>query len=190
MSNLFRLGTVAILAAALVGVYLLSRDDDEPDPLAYNVYFGNFNAFANGEDDKLRALQAQYPDREQDLQQMRDYYRQYLDEYETLLNGLAVLEPPDDVKDEHDEFLDASRDILELGRPQLDELNQATDASQIEEIFTPDLAFNTALARQDAACVALRDIAQDHNIRVAILEPCGGGAQTVTPSPAASPVSS
>jgi hypothetical protein len=172
-----RLIPLALIVALLLslGAVVTACGDDDGDgnggALTLDEYFeeaGALNDAFSEQGDELdvdmeEALAA-LEDEGEILDLFDQSFSDQLDNVRDFVNGLADLDPPAEVKDAHDEAVEAFRDFTDLLEDYLDDLGDAESFTDFEVL--DDTALNEANELVAAACLAVEEIAADNGIDV------------------------
>jgi hypothetical protein len=155
------------VTALLLAVGAIAAACGGEEQLTLEEYFPQLDALAENTNAQLDALEAKYPQAFQDPDQTRDA----LEEANVILNDafgqLDDMNPPDEVKESHDEFresVEARRAVLQAISDQLVEVESPSELLQALEPQADEI--DAANARIEAACLALQGIADDNGIVV------------------------
>jgi hypothetical protein len=167
-------GFLPLLALLLLGCGLLAAcgdDDEEPiDPLP--TYLTQLSAVASLSNVQIEGLAEQYPAAFEEVPATQEYYRQYVDSYARFLNAAKQIPAPGEISAQHDEYVAASEAVLQGSQARLAELESAATIDEVNAIFDDDPVYTAAVERQDAACQALKDIADEQAVNVPGLGDC------------------
>jgi hypothetical protein len=164
---------LAMAAVVVLGLASCGGDDDDAggnDPVAsYLQQVGALAALANVQ---IAGLEARHPGAFEDVEATKRYYAEYVGIYERFLDSTKELPVPDEVADEHGEYVASSEEILVLLQARNRELSAATTKEEMDAILTVDAALTAAVTRRDAACQELKALADEKAVNVAGLEGC------------------
>jgi hypothetical protein len=166
---------VALVAVAVAGAAACGGDDaatstpvrtasksPTPEIAAYFTKYKQLNSDAHA---KLDQLDVTYPDAfKGNLKQRQDSFREYLKIFDETDDAYQALDVPAELRPIHDRAMAANEDGSRINHQRLDQLEAATEYSQVDAIFGEDASFSDAASRGDAACVELEDAAVDYGI--------------------------
>jgi hypothetical protein len=93
----------------------------------------------------------------------RFYLEGFLEIIDQFLDDLRDTEPPSEVRDAHDAFVDAAEDFVDASRGVVDGLEDVLSPGGLGELLdNPDL--NEAGDRIEEACFEVQDVAEAHGI--------------------------
>ncbi len=158
--------------------------DDQTPPAGNGAesreYFERALAISQDINSRISALKTTYPDNyfdvadkaSFDLQQTRDSYQGYVQLYREYLDRNEALDPPEPLKEIHDENLSVNRDVNAINEARLEQLLDANSLADVEAVFEGDEAFDEALQAADKVCNDFRDRALVSGVEAWGDQPC------------------
>jgi hypothetical protein len=149
-------------------------DDDEGDAPIGGIdlegYFATMEDIATRTDDELEAISEDlvnttFESDVEEIEATRNGLQQTGEVLELATLEVAEIDPPDEVTDEHGEFLSALQNVTALSSDLYSDLDGVTTIPDAEEVlggYDDDL--QTADDTFDEACLALQAIADDNSI--------------------------
>ena len=160
---------IAILAGALAafGALAAACGDGDGESLTLEEYFARFEAIDADVDQQVEALFADFPDvsdeeffsNEENLPLLKSIFAGFPRILGDALDELDGLDPPSEVEDAHNEFLEAGRGLLaafESAASDVEDVETIAEAQEIGESADAEVA--PAEQRFDEACLALVDV--------------------------------
>jgi hypothetical protein len=148
-------------------------DDDEEDVA---TYFQELSAVAALGEVQIGNLERRFPDAFEDVEQTKQYQEEYVRIYDDFVQSAKGLAPPDDLAEEHEQYIVTSEELQRIARSRLGEVQEAGTQEQIDAIFAPTDEYAEAVAKQDFACSELKRIADSESIPVPGLQGCGNSS--------------
>lgn len=130
-------------------------------------YFQELNAVKDDFGAKADAVEQEFPAAFQESGATRDYLVETNSIVGEALDALRGMDPPEQVRPAHGEFVDALAASQELWEDLTDQLGDApspSDALEVSELLGPQLEATSA--QFETACLALEAIAADNGIDV------------------------
>jgi hypothetical protein len=163
---------VATFAVLIVGCGDDDKTSSAGDGAESREYFEQALAISQDVNSRIGSLKTTYPDgyldvadkASFDLQQTRDSYQDYLQLYREYLDRNEALDPPEPLKQLHDENLSVNRDVNAINERRLEPLLAARSATDLEAAFAVDEEFNQAVVAADEVCNEFRDLALDSGV--------------------------
>jgi serine/threonine-protein kinase len=155
---------VAAFAAAFFGAIAL-LDDDEPD---YDGYFqevnGAFASFRTVEDQQSQQFSGQQSGSAEENKQLYvQFLRSYVETRSQFIATLERIDPPEDLQDEHQAFLEAATAVVFA----LDDFASLVEETEPRLVNTLDIsAFEQADESQIRACNALQEAAAERGFDI------------------------
>ena len=152
-----------LIAASLlaVGSFAVACGGDD-EPLSIQEYFARFDRLgeqlnvslqeadaANDGEDALTVIQ-------ENLANSRALYASFAD-------GVSDLEPPDEIKSQHEELVGAIRAFGEVLNEYSDEVSAVDSMEELQALAT-DEELNAAAVRSEQACLVLEQFAADNRV--------------------------
>ena len=162
----------AIVAAVVLVAACGGDDDDDENVDEATQYLTQLSAVSSLGNVQIQSLEDRYPTAFEEVEATKEYYAEYVSIYARFLNAAKQLSPPDDLADEHQEYVASSESVLEGSQARLDRLESATTTEEVDSIFAEDPDYSAAVSRQDSACQALKDVAEQEDVDVAGLGDC------------------
>lgn len=184
-----------LLIAALLPAALACNNGDKPpadgsDKTPANselsAYFEAYKAISVDVNGRIQLLNSQFPDAfKGDLDQTKASYAKYVELFDEFIQRFQDIVIPEDVFDLHLETLAANQNLSSINHGRLDELNDATDADQIDPIFADTAELFGAVNAVNQACLKTEEFAAANNIDFDL--PCEPAAATPTSPAGATP---
>jgi hypothetical protein len=159
--------------AAVLFVAACGGDDDEEENVdEVTEYLTQVSGISSLGNTQIQALDERYPTAFEELEPTKEYYADYTETYSRFLTATKQLTPPADLADEHNEFVLSSEAVLQASEARLERLQSAATTEEVDAIFADDPDYSAAVTRQDAACQALKDVAEQEDVDAAGLGDC------------------
>ena len=165
---------LALIAAVLLafGAVAAACGDDGGETLTIEEYFARLAEIDDETEEEEAALDAQLEeelagitDEEEALEVIQDIFPAQLDNFADFVDDLADLDPPDDIRDDHDDTVDAMRDFVAVFRELVDELDEVESIGEMDALFEGE-DFAQAEQRATEACLRVEQLAADNGITV------------------------
>lgn len=153
----------AILAVACTG-------DSKTDTLTLEQYFGELERI--GDDAQAAIDEVEFPDvaANASFEESRDALAQFFgasaDIAGDAVDDIRGLDPPGEVEDEHDRYVDALESIPSISDDLQQRIHEAQSEDEYAEIVGTDDPFEEVGDEITEACDALQQIAEDNSIEV------------------------
>jgi hypothetical protein len=148
------------------------------DGLTAEEYFQRLESLGNDINQRSEALGDQWQEQlesitseEEVMGLSRDFYTDMVSLTGDFRDRLEDIDPPEEVRDAHDEFKDVAGALLETSRDIADQLQEAESEAEFLDLTTSE-ALRAVGERFDEACSSLKRIAADMGIEVDL--DCGG----------------
>ena len=160
--------TIALAMVLLLALGALATAcGDAGEELTLEQYFQRLEAVTADGNDKFFALVTQFPQALEDPAQTRDFFAAAGVILRDGVDQLDDIDPPAEVEDPHNEFLDAGEGMADAIEDFADQLADVESAQELQEALEPlDAQLAPVERRLDAACLALEGIAADNGIAV------------------------
>ena len=162
---------LALAVLLLIFGTMAAACDSEGGELTLEEYFHRFEALG----ERIEALGTEFGEEldseEYQLEAFRDWVDGTLRIHRDFTDALGDIDPPVEVKDAHEEFVDARAEFMDVFA---DLFGEVRSISELEEVFyaPPDPDLVAADERNDQACRTLQDIADANGIDVHLLDYC------------------
>ncbi len=163
---------IAALLLALASFAAACGSDDEA--LSIEEYFGRLDALNARFEADLQEVDTENAE-EEDLKLIQANFANTVAVLATFAGGVSDLEPPDEIKSQHEEVAEALRAYADaLGG---DYFDQVSNLDSIEELqaLAVDEELVAAGARVGEACLVLEQLAADNGIQIDFN--CGSGGR-------------
>ena len=158
------------LAVALLAMGAVAQGCSGTKSLSAEEYFAKLKSISDEAAEKESALQ---PSEEEAAnftgETEKDFAIEFLDSEATIIEDaftqIEDLNPPDDIKDAHDEFVRTGKERAETFRDFADQAGDiAAETEAIDEFFNTKVFVQSTFAPADEACSALQEIADAKEI--------------------------
>ena len=160
-----------LAATALLAAFALACNDaGGGETLTLEQYFAEMERISNEAGDAIDELES--PDLSEDaaFEDARDYFADFLGTVagatEDAIDDMRGLDPPDEVQDEHDRFVDALDELPAISRDLEDQVAGAETQEEFDEIVSASDPFESVGGEITVACQDLQQIAEDNSIEV------------------------
>jgi hypothetical protein len=189
------LGVMLTLAVGLSLALVVACGDDDSSNKATSTntgssssgnqslaqYFQHVKDISNKLDEQGHSLSDQYPNSSTDPDQARSYYSAALPLFGYTISQLKDLDPPSDVKSQHEAFLSALEDFGSALQGLSDDLKQINSESDLQDYLNNKT--DNVSVKSDAvtvACLGLQTVADKNNVSVDLQ--CNGSSSSASPT--------
>jgi hypothetical protein len=158
------------LAAALIATVAVACNDGGGDSMTLDEYFAELDRLQNAGDERIAGVEFPMIDEQAPIEESREAYLTYFDNVveaaEDVTDDINGLDPPDEAKALHDEYVEALRGIPEFANGYKERVSDAGSQQELAAVLlgdTEDDAINESI---DEACTALQELADDNEIEV------------------------
>ena len=159
---------LSLLACGLLAAVALAACGGDDDPLTVDEYFDRMSEIGGEVETKLEENNEEFDEAAAELDQddvdgiievAGDLFEGNLDAMRDARDEADGLTPPDEVADEHDEFIEALGEFIDELESVADAIGDADDADELFEVLgsTDSGPFADASDRWDAACTGLEE---------------------------------
>ncbi len=135
--------------------------------LSLEEYFQQVDQAGDEFDTRIEGLEDAFPEAFEEPAVTRDFFTAAIPIFRDFIDGLAAIDPPAAVEDEHNEAVAAGEAFEERIEEFVNQLADVETSSELEDFFTEeDPEFTAAEERFDAACLSLQGIADENGIAV------------------------
>lgn len=171
-----KLRTAALVGIAIALIIVAACGDDDagspeatataPEQLTLEQYFQRFEAVLADLNDQFEVLLAQFPQALEDPAQAPEFFEASAAHIRAGLDQLDDINPPVEVVELHNDFLDAGGSMAKASEDFADQLADVESVQELQEALEQPLEeqFGAVERRFDAACFALEDVAADNGI--------------------------
>ena len=171
-----KLRTAALVGIAIALIIVAACGDDDagspeatataPEQLTLEQYFQRFEAVLADLNDQFEVLLAQFPQALEDPAQAPEFFEASAAHIRAGLDQLDDINPPVEVVELHNDFLDAGGSMAKASEDFADQLADVEYVQELQEALGQPLEehFGAAGERSDAACLALERFAADNGI--------------------------
>ena len=137
--------------------------------LSLEEYFQRVDQAGDEFDTRIEGLEDAFPEAFEEPTVTRDFFTAAVPIFRDFIDGLAAIDPPAAVEDEHNERVAAGEAFEERVGDLVNRLADVESASELEDLFDEleeDPEFTAAEERFEAACLSLQGIADANGVGV------------------------
>jgi hypothetical protein len=140
------------------------------ESLSLDEYFRELDQLQNAGDERINGIPFPQVDPSAPVEDSRETFEGYFDEVvaaaDDITSDISALDPPDEARDAHEEYVEALGGIEEFANNYRDRLAGADSPAELAEVLLGNDEDAAITERIDNSCVALQEIADDNAIDV------------------------